>query len=122
MKISCGARTWIIVSIATFFNSSVTLWHPGETGQGDVPRAAKQMPQTLWPVLHTILMGGRRYFVHLEHRNWSKKVSGRAGISSSGFLASFDIASDQLFTLLIAIIILERVTICRPLFRSYFLI
>ena len=51
--------------------------------------------------------------MHLEHRNWSRKVSRRAGISSSGFLASFDIVSDQLFTLLTAIIILERVTICQ---------
>ena len=49
-----------------------------------------QRSHTLWPLSHTIHIGGRKYFLHLMHLNLSVNVSGtmRLAVSTFGLEAS----------------------------------
>ena len=71
---------------------SDTRWHdPLDPGQVEVPEAKRQRSHTLWLLLQMIQIGGRRYFLHLLHLNFVRKVSGRLAGSTFGFFESSDI-------------------------------
>ena len=81
-----------MTSAAKFLIFSDTLWHdPLDPGQVEVPEAERQRSQTLWPLLHMIHIGGRRYFLHLLHLNFSVKDSGRQAGSTFDFFEISDI-------------------------------